>query len=140
MEVRVGPVSAASVTVWVAYAQEVLATPGEHDVLHVDAVALEAFNRYLSEWAMLARVADPFLWVGEVDPERLEYLAHSFARIVEHLAALADHRGLAGAPAEGEEFYQALVASIIGALRSEQGSASTFSEQLRDRWPGLRSG
>ena len=93
---------------------------------------------YLDEWTELATRGDPFLWEGEVAAERLEYLAHAFARIVDHLAALADQRGHAGAPAEGEEFYQALVASIIDALRAHDEASQEFSEQLQDRWPGLR--
>ncbi len=138
MEVRVGPVSAASVTAWVTYAHDVLDASADDDTVTIDPVILEAFNAYLHEWGLLAQAGDPFLWVGDVEPERLEYLAHGFARIVEHLAVVADQRGLAGAPRVSEEFYQALVVSIIDTLAQHGKAPSEFSEQLRERWPGLR--
>ena len=133
-----GPVAAASVVVWVRYARGVLDTPGDGEVPSVDPATVDAFRAYLDLWEEHAGTGDPFVWYGEVDPERLEYLAHSFARIVEHLARFTDHRGLAGAPVEGDEFYQALVFSIIDALDRHGESTHEFSEQLRERWPGLR--
>lgn len=133
-----GPVASMSAVVWVRYARDVLDTPGEGEVPSVDATTVDIFRGYLDTWEQHAAAGDPFVWVGDVDPERLEYLAHSFARIVEHLARFSDHRGLAGAPVDGDEFYQALVSSIIDALDRHGESTHEFSEQLRDRWPGLR--
>lgn len=139
MEVRVGPVSAASAVAWVRYARGVLDTPGDGEVPSVDPATVDAFRDYLNLWERHAAAGDPFVWEGEVNPERLEYLAHSFARIVEHLATVAGTVGAIGAPPEGDEFYQALVLAIINTL-DLYGSDATqgFSEQLRDRWPGLR--
>jgi len=137
MEVHIGPVSAASASVWVRYAEEVLATRSGGDVPAVDPDTVTEFRRYLTEWDDHAqRHGEPFVWTGTIEPERLEYLAHSFARIVEHLAAVATRQG-AVQPAEGEEFYQALVFAIIDSLAQEGNATSEFSEQLRDRWPGL---
>lgn len=133
-----GPVAAASAVAWIHYARTILDTPGEGDIPTVEDATVLEFRSYLERWEIHAQAGDPFLWVGEVEPERLEYLAHSFARIVEHLAGLADQRGLAGAPPDGDEFYQALVFSIIDALARHGDSTHEFSEQLRDRWPGLR--
>lgn len=138
MNVRVGPVAAGSAAAWVAYARDVLASTDGGTIPLVESDTVDAFIAYLDEWAALATRGDPFVWEGDVDPERLEYLAHAFARIVDHLAALADERGAPGAPPEGDEFYQALVASIIDALDAHDEASQEFSEQLRDRWPGLR--
>lgn len=133
-----GPVASGSAVAWVRYARGVLDSPGDGEVPMVDPATVAEFRAYLDAWETHAAEGDPFVWEGEVDPERLEYLAHSFARIVEYLASLADHRGLASAPPEGDEFYQALVFSIIDTLARHGESTHEFSEQLRDRWPGLR--
>jgi len=138
MEVRVGPVASASVVAWVRYARRVLDRPDDGVVPTVDPATVDEFRGYLDTWEAHAVGGDPFLWIGEVEPERLEFLAHGFARIVEHLVHLADHRGVADAPADGDEFYQALVFSIIDALDRHGASTHEFSEQLRDRWPGIR--
>jgi hypothetical protein len=137
MDVRIGPVSAASATAWVRYAEQVLASGPGGEVPAVDPDTVAEFRRYLTAWDdHAAHHGDPFVWSGTIEPERLEYLTHSFARIVDHLAAMANRHG-AAQPAEGEEFYQALVISIIDALAQEGNATGEFSEQLRDRWPGL---
>lgn len=140
MQVRVGPVSAGSVTAWVAYARAVLsaAAEGRADAPPVDAAAAEQLALYLQEWDALAATADPVVWTGEADPEQLEYLAHSFFRIAAALAEQAEARGYPVAPAEGEEFYQALVLGIITALEHESRSTAELSDQLRSTWPGLK--
>jgi hypothetical protein len=138
MEVRVGPVSARSATAWVGYATDVLTSAvGNSDVPTVDPDIVAEFIGYLNQWEHHAAHGDPFIWTGEIEPERLEYLVHGFARIVDHLAAMADRRDEPNAPAEGDDFYQALVLSIIDALAQQGDSMGEFSEQLRDQWPGL---
>jgi hypothetical protein len=140
MEVRVGPVSARSARAWVGYATDVLTSAvGNSDVPAVDPAIVEEFVGYLNQWDHHATLGDPFIWTGEIEPERLEYLVHGFARIVDHLAAVANRQDQPNAPAEGDDFYQALVLSIIDALAQQGHSMSEFSEQLRDQWPGLRA-
>ena len=140
MEVRIGPVSARSAVAWAGYATEVLTSAsGSTSVPSVDPTIVEEFVSYLRQWDEQAAQGDPFIWIGEIEPERLEYLVHGFARIVDHLAAVADHRGQPGAPADGDEFYQALVLSIIDALAQQGDSMGEYSEQLRDQWPGLQA-
>jgi hypothetical protein len=139
MEVRIGPVSCGSARAWVAFAREVLGHEGaaaEATGMPDDVVA--RFLAYLDAWDDEAGHGDPFIWTGEVDPEQLEYLAHSFLRIVDHLVEAAGRPENTGMPEEGDEFYQALVSSIIDNLSRQGRAESEFSEQLRDRWPGLR--
>lgn len=139
MEIHLGPVSSDSVTQWVAFATGVLTPESSDGLPGVDPEAVTEFLGYLETWDRHARDnPGTFVWVGSVDPERLEYLAHSFARIVDHLAAVASHHGRVLAPPEGDDFYQTLVRTIIEALQLEGDAASEFSEQLRDNWPGLR--
>jgi hypothetical protein len=140
MEVRIGPVSCGSARAWVAFAREVL---GNDDGAAAKATGLpnevvDRFCAYLDAWDAEADQGDPFIWSGEVDPEQLEYLAHSFLRIVDHLVEAAGRPESTGMPEEGDEFYQALVSSIIDNLSRQGRSESEFSEQLRERWPGLR--
>jgi hypothetical protein len=140
VEVRIGPVPAASTVAWVRYARAVLAGATNHDepLPGVEPDSVEEFSAYLDTWEAEAAGGDPFIWAGELEPERLEYLTHCFLRIVDHLSASASARGSVEAPLEGEAFYQALVSGIINALAAEGDSAGAYSEDLRSRWPGLR--
>jgi hypothetical protein len=139
MEVRVGPVSARSATAWVGYATDVLTSAaGVSEVPTVDPAIVEEFISYLRQWNEHAALGDPFIWTGEIEPERLEYLVHGFTRIVGHLAAMADRSGTPDAPQEGNDFYQALVRSIIDALAGQGDAMVEYSEQLRDQWPGFQ--
>ena len=140
MEVRIGPVPAASAVAWVGYARRVLAGATNRDdpPPGVEPDSVEEFSAYLDTWEAEAAGGDPFIWAGELEPERLEYLTHCFLRIVDHLSASASARGTVEAPPEGEAFYQALVSGIINALAAEGDSAGAYSEDLRSRWPGLR--
>jgi hypothetical protein len=140
MEVRIGPVSCGSARAWVGFARGVLA---EDDGRAASATGLPddvvaRFVAYLDAWDAEADRGDPFIWNGEVDPEQLEYLAHGFLRIVDHLVEAAGRPDGTGMPEEGDEFYQALVSSIIENLSRQGRAESEFSEQLRERWPGLR--
>jgi len=139
MEVHIGPVPSRSARAWVAFATEILTSDEAPAMTPVDTAAVEEFLGYLAIWDAHAEAnPDTFVWVGTIDPERLEYLAHSFARIVDHLWTVAMSQQQVRSPAEGEEFYQALVLSIIDTLQQHGDSAGEFSEQLRDSWPGLR--
>jgi len=140
MHVQVGPLPSGSVTIWVAYARTVLAQslahPGAHAPLAVEAI--DAFEEFLDEWDEEASMGTEFLWSAEVDPERVEYLAHVWFRLAAQLAAEAEIRGFPLSPPEGDEFYQALVATVLDALAYEGRSTLEFSEQLREQWPGLK--
>ena len=140
VEFVVGPVPSRSVTMWIAYARTVLtqATAHRAAIPALDAALIEEFEHYLDEWEAIATSEPEFIWRTDTDPERLEYLAHSFLQLVEVLDQRANERGYPISPPEGEEFYQALVSSLIAALAAEPDSSGPFSEQLRERWPGLK--
>lgn len=142
MRVQVGPVAAGSVTIWVAYARTVLAQALAHP--HDRGAALPeeviaGFEAFLDEWEDLASADTEFVWIADVEAERVEFLAHAWAGIVSDLAEQAEVRGFPLAPPEGDEFYQALVAALLDALAYEGRSMMEFSEQLRDGWPGLKA-
>jgi hypothetical protein len=141
MRVQIGPVDAGSVTMWVAYARTVLAQalsrPAEHRIT-VPPETIEGFERFLDQWQEVAERDTTFVWVAEVDPDEVEFLTHAWFSIAGALAAEADKRGFPLSPAEGDEFYQALIAGVLDALASEDRSRQEFSEQLRDEWPGLK--
>jgi hypothetical protein len=142
MRVQIGPVPSGSVTMWVAYARTVLAEaitrPRKHAV-RISPEAIEGFESFLDQWDDHARTDEEFLWVAEVNPEQVEYLAHAWFTIAAALAEEADARGFPLAPSEGEAFYQALVTAVLDALAHEGRSLLEFSEQLRTDWPGLKS-
>lgn len=141
MEIRVGPVSAGSVRLWVAYARTVLGqvltgTGTRPATLSPDVV--EAFETFLDTWDDLAASGEEFVWEADVDTERVEHLAHVWFTVAAGLADQAERRGFPMAPTEGEEFYQALVAALLDGLAHEGRSLQEFAEQLKDAWPGLK--
>lgn len=141
MRVQVGPLASGSVTIWVAYARTVLAQalahPGSHAPLAAEAI--DAFEDFLDLWDDAARDTTEFVWSTEVDPERVEYLAHVWFRLAAELADEAEARGFPLSPPEGDEFYQALVSAVLDALAHEGRSTFEFAEQLREEWPGLKA-
>jgi hypothetical protein len=140
MRVQVGPVPSGSVLIWVAYARTVLAQSLAHPGAHppMPSEAIDAFESFLDEWDDVAGQGTEFVWIADVDPERVEYLAHVWFQVAARLASEAEVRGFPLSPPEGEEFYQALVSAILDALAYEGRSLFEFSEQLREQWPGLK--
>jgi hypothetical protein len=141
MQVQVGPVPTGGVGMWIAYARTVigqhLAHPGHLGVtLSPDVV--EMFEEYLDDWEAVAENGAEFIWVTEVEPEKVEFLGRAFLTIAEALAKAAEERGYPISPPEGDEFYQALVKGFLDALAHEGRSRLEFSEYLRDDWPGLK--
>jgi hypothetical protein len=141
MRVQVGPLASGGVGLWIAYARTVVAQMITHPELGDVALepdVVEAFDRYLGEWEAVAAEHSTFLWVTEVEPERVEFLGRAFFSIAANLARAAERRGYPISPPEGDEFYQALVKAFLDALAHEGRSRLEFSEQLRDEWPGLK--
>lgn len=140
MQVHIGPVPAASVSTWVAYARtaltQVVDEPGSEGVwLPEDTVG--TFEDFLDSWEAAARTEDPVRWSADIAPDEAEYLSHAFFRIATNLAAQAEERGHSLAPAEGQEFYRELVRAFLGALDTEGHGSQEFAEHLRSFWPGL---
>jgi hypothetical protein len=142
MRVQVGPIPSGGVGLWIAYARTVIGQAlghPDHMGVHLDPDAIEAFDDYLAQWEALAESSPVFLWVTEIEPERVEFLGKAFFAIAESLSEAAKRRGYPISPTEGEEFYQALVNGFLEALAQEGRAQLEFSEQLRDQWPGLKS-
>lgn len=148
MQVQVGPVSPESVMAWVSYARTVLATVSTSDPTTaapttVSPDVAEGFERYLAAWEAQASRAGDFVWTADVDPEEVEFLAHTWFTLAARLTARGADGGpsrprLPERPAASEEFYQSLVAAMLDALAQEGRSLREFAEQLRDDWPGLQ--
>ena len=141
MRVQIGPLPSGGVGMWIAYARTVIAQVLAHPeqlgtTLSPDVV--EMFEVYLDQWDAVAGEGPEFLWVTDVEPERVEFLGKAFFSIAEGLARAAEVRGYPISPPEGEPFYQALVKGFLDALAHEGRSRLEFSEQLRDEWPGLK--
>ena len=136
---HVGPVSSASALTWIGYARSVLDRAG--DVVGGAAVPAEVVQRFtdlLDAWQSAAEHGEAFSWEADVDPDELEFLAHAFLRVAEALADEAEVRGSEAAPAGADEFYQALVSGVVGALEGADRARAEFAEQLRQSWPGLQ--
>jgi hypothetical protein len=140
VRVQIGPVPAASVSAWVAYARKALAQvvdePGGEGVWLPDDT-VTTFEQFLDSWEAASRAEDPVRWSAEIAPDEAEYLSHAFFRIATNLAAQAEDRGYALAPPEGQEFYRELVRAFLDALDTEGHGSQEFAEHLRSFWPGL---
>jgi hypothetical protein len=140
MLVQVGPVASSSVTLWVAYARTVL---GQH-MAHpdrsgaVDPALVEQFEHLLDDWDATAAQSTEFVWTQSLDADAIEVMARSFFDLVSELAADAERRGFPISPAEGDEFYWAVVNSMLDGLTAAGGSHAEVAADLAARWPGRK--
>jgi hypothetical protein len=142
VQVLVGPLASSGALAWIEYARSVLerAAEGEGPAdVDLDDDVIDAFGAFLDEWERVARASEEFLWVGDIDPERVEFLAHAFSNVANALAAAAAHRGFSAGPVEGEPFYRAVVTGFLDALGLEGGSIGAYARELRASWPGLEA-
>lgn len=144
---RVGPVAASSALAWIGYGRSVLGRAAAEDAERsrddrslppLEPEVRAVFSTFLDEWEDLAHTGDPVIWSVEIPPDRGEFLTHAFYRLADRLAEEAADRGVAAAPPEADEFYQALVTGILDALAQEGRATAEFGEQLRQGWPGLK--
>ncbi|WCO66077.1 hypothetical protein PO878_16375 [Iamia majanohamensis] len=132
MEVVVGPVSADSTDAYVRFGREVLHAAGPGADVPSDAAS--AFDAYLDEWEAMASDGGDVTWVGEAEPEVVEYLVYSFFRVAQEVRQAAGDRTVV--PEEASSFYRLLVSGLLGALEEEGGSRAEFAAHLREFWPG----
>jgi len=142
VRVRVGPLSSAGVSLWIAYARTVisrsLVRPDELGVpLSGDVV--ELFEGYLDTWEREASDHTTFLWEAEVPTDQVTALGASWFLIASRLAEVAERRGYPISPPEGDEFYRALINAFLAGLDAEGGELAVMADELRAEWPGLKS-
>ena len=92
----IGPVSVASATAWLDYADEVIdelaaMAPGE---CFTTSEVLEVFRGYLTSWRAAA-VGTDLVWERDIAPEQVEYDMHAFQRVVDVLSRRAAEGGRA---------------------------------------------
>ena len=136
MRVVIGPVSVASATAWLDYADDVIGelaamAPGE---CFTTPEVLEVFRTYVTSWREAA-VGTEMVWERDIPAEQVEYDMHAFQRVAEVLAKRAEERGQS-APPEGEDFYLALLHGVLAALEAEGPSSAAFAKHLSEFWPG----
>jgi hypothetical protein len=141
MRVQVGPLPSAGVGLWIAYARTVVTRVVVHPeelAGRVRPATIEAFEAYLDQWDRAAAAGPTFVWTTEIGPDELRSLGIAFLEIADHLAQAATRRGYPIAPAEGDEFYRALVTGFLDALSREGDESRELAEALRASWPGLK--
>ena len=100
---------------------------------------LVAYAGSLDEWEATARVADPFTWVGDLDPATVRHLVQYWVNLVQYLVENADGRTIPLMPLEGLAFRDVLIPAITAALAAEADASNhRFGELTADQWPGLR--
>ena len=135
VRVRVGPLPAASARAFLPYARTVLEdiSSGRVDagvVLEPDIEA--AFASYLDLWERAAET-DPFVWEDDVDRDLVARLATAWLELMASVSGRVTEVGLPEGPAEGETFYNGLVAAITAALAGED----SLGQKLQEAWPAL---
>lgn len=134
VRVDIGPAPGRSARVWLAAAQETIATVRSRPELGVPLDVLAGFDLYLGLWSG-AMQEEVFRWTGEVDPGLLRHLAANWARLA-NLAREADGgSGIRPADAEGEAFFSALATGMADALaRADDAErfAAKFEEVIPD--------
>ena len=134
MQVDVGPVSRASARAWIAYASDVLASLRDRPDIELIAGALAAFAALLDEWRVIAERAEPFRWVSDEPPERVQYLVNALywtGTIVQREARAGRARLR---PPEADEFHVVLVHAALTALERESEADAHFVQELRGLW------
>ena len=132
--VEVGPVSVASARAWIAYASETLEELRNRRGIDRIVEALDAFADRLDEWRPVAERDEPFRWVSDESPERVQYLLNALywtGIIVEREAAAGRSRLR---PPEADEFHVVLVHAALNALENESEADAHFVAELRDVW------
>ena len=138
MRVVIGPVSAESAKLWLAYARQVVdelsdIAPGASCATpEVRAV----FDAYLGEWDDAASQGPTFLWSSDVPTEQAEYHVHAFHQLATILDQRAADLHARQAPEGGEEFYAAVLRGALSALESEGPASAAFAQHLGQFWPG----
>jgi len=136
--VEVGPVSSDSVLAFCTYARAVLTGFGRRGrPLELPEDVLTKFRGYLEEWERVAAQGETFKWATDLEVDEVEYLTHIYRGVAEETAETYRQLGKTLRPAKADEFYFALVKSLLDALTSVGGSSAAFAEELRRFWPGL---
>ena len=143
MRIEVGPCPSASVLAWTAQARAVLGLVRTKVIdlpFALPEDVLVAYEASLDEWDETARAADPFTWVGELDPATLHHLVQYWVNLVQYLMENADGATIPLMPLEGLAFRDVLVPAITAALAADEDQAiHRFGELTSDQWPGLRA-
>ncbi len=139
MRVVIGPVSRESASAWLGYARRIVDALGAlaPDECFSTPEVCAAFDRFLTEWETVAASRDDcFLWEQELTVEDVEYHVHAFHQVASMLSRRSELGRQRKAPAEGEEFYAAVVRGALTALDAESPASSAFAEHLGEFWPG----
>lgn len=135
MRVTIGPLPSGAATEWLTYANETLDhVRGAPLPFAVPPEVVEEFRSYLNAWTATACTAAAdgveFVWSGEAEAHRVRVLMTYWLNIARFLAdgKLASRPVMTAAI---ENFYEAVVASILSALAEEEPVARVIEE----RWP-----
>jgi hypothetical protein len=131
--VRVGPVDAEHARTWIAHELrnvEILRANAEKLPFLVPDEIVDEIISYLHEWEFVAAGDGPFEWSAPLDRHRLELLVRYWANLDLMTDELVDRLGLAWAPLSTRPFFDALVAGVDAALRTDDGVPDPFARIL----------
>ena len=137
VEVEIGPVSLASALAWLEYGDIAVAELRATREGTVPTGALDRFDELIRQWRAAAAASppdQPFHWVTDEPPERVEFLMKAL-----YTAGLEIERGAAAGtmtlrPPEADEFHIVMVQQVLGTLARQDRSNAEFVESLRNDW------
>lgn len=139
VEISIGPVPAESARVWLEGARQTMAVVRSRETLGVPVPVMDAFDRYLDDWSLVA--GDLFHWTDRVDQEMLRHLAAHWARLA-NIARDQPESGITTAQPAGEAFFSALATGMANALAVSddvERFAPRFEEVVPDFTPADRA-
>jgi hypothetical protein len=139
VRLEVGPIERATAAAWIHWADETLGQLRRQSATGacVSAEAVDDLRYYLEQWKPVARSThDSFRWHGEIDPDQLEYLVHTFFNLDVQLSHEDRRQGeWSPPPGSARAFYLVLVRALLHALELESPARAAFVDQLRSCWP-----
>ncbi len=137
MLVHVGPVESKQMEGWLRFARRVVCdlrtAPGDMDS-RVSPNLLTEWNKLIDQWSAKLSTNDKsdkteFMWHGELDPDKVEYLLHSLQRTL-HSATMAAWVTPDDLKSHGLVTFH-IMQRFIDSLESEGNAHVEYVEQLR---------
>ena len=137
MRVEIGPVSRASAVAWLDYGTDVVTALGG-TAGPIPAPALETFTELIATWRDAVTIDQPFHWIGEQPPDRVEFLMKALYETGLVVEQANETSEFPLRPTAADEFHFVLLEQVLLALELESRSNAEFVGALRNVWRAAR--
>jgi len=145
IEVKIGPVPAASARAWIVNTEAIVGAVRSHPEVVWKAIGgavsdevLDLFDTLLAAWLTMAETSEVFVWVGRMRPEHVRTVVSEWARLDVMDSATMEAIGAAWSGPEGRVFFEALTDAVVASL-SRHDETRRLAERLRGQgWSAPR--